>query len=507
MRPHFSDVHWWMIISFVILVNGKDNCAQAEPLFLSSISDEHIEHVIGHYTGESFDVNENIWHDLSGQGNDIHSETIKNIFVNKVNGLNSHPFIFGNSTSKIVFPVSFASNEYSIFYVARYFGRDTRNAIFQNENDKNWYSGFYGDKSGVSIRNQEFISCNHYQYRDSWIIVHDEYDKFSVNKRDRTLFNVSHIVNNHTVFDIQLSIHGSGFAVSEIIIFNKKLVDDVSKEIQHFLSVKYNIFEVFWVDQRKSRREAYRNNRTKFKTFLHVEYRAEYVEIEFDVFLGEKQKLNTFSLGEFEHLPNFWLRREFINNSLEHRVETYVTSTNFSGFLSGYHNKLLTKENKLGLNETHHVYINMNPFFYHTEIDGKVFCSQQMKQNASVYYINTQHPIITFWSWYNFSFRTQETFPYRPVKCDFVIQGIQQNDIDTNEECSLNKYKHINVYCGEIDETVFQKCHIKTAESSEVTCHDRYYIKYCNGKISWKQTCVVKNDVAKAVCCKTRTDI
>jgi hypothetical protein len=193
---------------------------------------DDIRGLVGRYTLES--VTPTQWKDISGENN--HSV--------KVDGMLSikDDYVWGTTSDRVTFPKDMpraAGGAYTLFYVARYNGSANRGRMFQDATmDRNWLSGFHGEKAGVA-HHGKWITPHSDVHAYDWVIATDQHKLFRSNGVDRT--------TNPDVANVKLLQLGlntgwrsarefSDWAVKEILFYNRELSKADIEKVEQYLT-------------------------------------------------------------------------------------------------------------------------------------------------------------------------------------------------------------------------------------------------------------------------------
>ena len=206
-----------------------------------------IQGLIGWYTGESWDEENEVWKDLSDAGNDA-TEVRGSIIVDSSNFTNNNKYLMGGTDAGIRFPQECMTTgrKYTMITVARYNG-STRQRIFDGVGS-NFFSGFHAGRTGGAHRDGSYwIAWNgHANDADTasqkFIVHTDMKDLLRRNGIRR-----SGLTNYRGIIPRQMSInHGStgeksDWAVAEVLFFRGELPASEYKKLETYLFKKYMI--------------------------------------------------------------------------------------------------------------------------------------------------------------------------------------------------------------------------------------------------------------------------
>lgn len=207
-----------------------------------------IQNLVGWYTGESFDEDNQIWVDLSDEKNDV-KEVKGSIVVDSSNFSNNNKYLIGGVDAGLRFPQACLSTgrKYTMFTVARYNG-STRRRIFDGVGG-NFFSGFYAGYSGGAHRDGSYwIAWTGHpsdldQGSQKFIVHTDMKDMLRRNGIRR-----SGLTNQRGQIPRQMSLNDgdstqerSDWAVAEVIFYRGELPASEYKKVETYLFKKYMI--------------------------------------------------------------------------------------------------------------------------------------------------------------------------------------------------------------------------------------------------------------------------
>lgn len=222
----------------------EEPVAENEP----SIDDpQKIQGLVGWFTGDSFDEENQIWKDLSDAKNDA-TDVKGSIITDSSNFSNNNKYLIGGTDAGIRFPQECMSTgrKYTMITVARYNG-STRGRIFDGVGG-NFFSGFHAGWTGGAHRDGSYwIAWNgHASDHDK------ESQKFIVHTDMKGLLRRngirrSGLTNHRGQIPRQMSINygstneKSDWAVAEVMFFRGELPASEYKKIETYLFKKYMI--------------------------------------------------------------------------------------------------------------------------------------------------------------------------------------------------------------------------------------------------------------------------
>lgn len=215
---------------------------------------DSMDELVGWYTGESVDLVNGLWRDISGANSKAlidgnHASFISStgadvdIAANPFNEfyLNGNPVLTGQPTTQLTFgpPVS---REFTVFNLCKYQEGGTQRRLVQSE-EYNSIMGHYAGNSGVSHPNT-WITANQNNFGDNWVLSTNQPSLYRGNGIDFS----NGVSGNPIVSRITINRGWSGagaqtstFACSEVIIVNKVLSESEVTCIENYLSDKYGL--------------------------------------------------------------------------------------------------------------------------------------------------------------------------------------------------------------------------------------------------------------------------
>lgn len=236
-------------------VNQEDVVAEGEKTVEEPVSEKEpsvddpkkVQGLVGWFTGESWDEENQQWVDLSDAKNNA-TEVQGSIIVDSSNFANNNKFLIGGTDAGIRFPQECMTTgrKYTMITVARYNG-STRGRIFDGVGG-NFFSGFHAGWTGGAHRDGS--------YWIAWSGHQSDYDKESqkfivhADMKDmlrRNGIRRSGLTNYRGVIPRQMSINWgdsnekSDWAVAEVMFFKGELAASDYKKLETYLFRKYMI--------------------------------------------------------------------------------------------------------------------------------------------------------------------------------------------------------------------------------------------------------------------------
>lgn len=202
---------------------------------------------VGWFNGDSWDEENNVWKDLSGQGNDA-TEITGTIESTSNDSSNNVKYVFGDATAGIKFPQACMTTgrKYTLFHVARYGQGSAFGRIFQGTTN-DFVSGFYNGKIGGAHRSGSgWIAHNIERTRDpSFIVSTDQKHVFRLNGLHRSgATNYSaNIPSQLTINDGDAANEKGDWEVAEVIFYRGELDLDQIRKVENYLMKKYRILK------------------------------------------------------------------------------------------------------------------------------------------------------------------------------------------------------------------------------------------------------------------------
>jgi hypothetical protein len=193
--------------------------------------------MIGLYTGESWTGSQ--WTDLSGSGN--HATTIRGTIT--TSSQNSLTTITGTPTSGLRFPTTILPTTYTLFHIAKYNG-SVRGRIFNGHStNKNWLSGFHGNKSGVAYHGNVggWVGGITDLHGTNWVLSTDQNNLYRSQGVNRTNAGYSNGVSDFLSINHGDFAEDSDWACACVIVFNRTLSTNEIVQVETFLNRRYHV--------------------------------------------------------------------------------------------------------------------------------------------------------------------------------------------------------------------------------------------------------------------------
>ena len=223
-------------------INNPGICLDA-----NSMSD-----LVGWYTGDSIDLDNNVWTDISGANSKALINDNDASFVvstgadidegtNQLNEfyLNGNKVLTGETTTQLIFgpPIS---RDFTVFNLCKYQESGSQERIIQSE-EYNCIMGYHNGKSGVSLINS-WITDQKNNFDKNWVLSTNQPSLYRGNGIDFSNDVTGNpIVSRLTINTGYIGEETSTFACAEIIIVNKVLSDTEMVCIENYLSDKYGL--------------------------------------------------------------------------------------------------------------------------------------------------------------------------------------------------------------------------------------------------------------------------
>jgi len=190
-----------------------------------------IEGLVGRYVHSTFDKDETVWKDISGNKNHVTEITGDGLEVDK--GL-----VKGSVNETMLFPEVW-SDAYTVAYVGKYHGLNKGRILTSGEDGVNWLTGFHEGNVGVAYHGDDsgWLTEEAMQHQALACVV-DRPDKIRVNAENRTNADYSNGVTPSRV-GINNMEEKSDFAIAEIWLFDKVISDADAKKLERYLMEKH----------------------------------------------------------------------------------------------------------------------------------------------------------------------------------------------------------------------------------------------------------------------------
>jgi hypothetical protein len=196
------------------------------------------------FKASDYNATTKIWRDSSGNnrhtdpsfvtGNPILATTITNTNGSRC----SFPVIQGGTGDVIRFNnPTFTSGNFTLFHVARYTGGSRGRIINGINND--WISGHWNSQAGVVHDYGWMTSTTGLTNVDNWVLSAQRSGDYRANGVNRTLT----AAHTDTMPEIGVNTHGerSSYQVAEVIIFNRRLSDTETAQVEDYLGGQYGL--------------------------------------------------------------------------------------------------------------------------------------------------------------------------------------------------------------------------------------------------------------------------
>jgi len=225
-----------------------------------------VDGLVGHYTGDSWDEDQNIWKDLSSAGNDI-TDVKGTPLVFDADDLATEKYVYGGKEDGFRIPQECLTRgkKYTFIHVARYgsTNKADQHRIFDGI-DGNNLSGFHNQHIGMAHRNGSGAIA-HWWNEDNYMqhfygIGPDEPSKFLVQVDQKRKFRTDGMARSghsggREVITSQMTVnmgeaerlnwggHGekSIWNIGEMLFFNRVLSEDDIFKIENYLFKKWDI--------------------------------------------------------------------------------------------------------------------------------------------------------------------------------------------------------------------------------------------------------------------------
>lgn len=196
------------------------------------------------YKASDYNATTKIWRDSSG--NNRHTDpsfvtgspTVVTTTTNSNGSRCSFPVLQGGTSDQIRFNnPTFTSGNFTLFHVVRYTGSSRGRIVNGINND--WISGHYNGQAGVVHDYGWMTSTTGIANVDNWVLSAQRSGDYRANGVNRTLT----AAHTDTMPEIGLNTHGerSTYQVAEIIIFNRKLSDTETAQVEDYLGGQYGL--------------------------------------------------------------------------------------------------------------------------------------------------------------------------------------------------------------------------------------------------------------------------
>ena len=214
------------------------------------------------FKASDYNATSKVWYDSSGNGRDTNyikgAPTVVTTTVNQNGSTKSFQTVVGATNATGASPdgvqfknPTFADSQWTVFSVARLttsqYSASAR--LFDNESGNQLF-GFYGNNSGV-FHSGSWVTANSNTYSQNWVISTaqtDYYKGIGYNGTAITSNTGSSDGTTNTFSGLTINAGGyvgsdysSGWAVAEVIMFDRKLSASEMQQVQDYLALTYGI--------------------------------------------------------------------------------------------------------------------------------------------------------------------------------------------------------------------------------------------------------------------------
>lgn len=227
-----------------------------------------VEGLVGHFTGESWSEDQNVWKDLSGKGNDI-TDVIGTPLVFDADDNAKQKYVYGGKSDGFRVPQECLTRgkKYTFIHVARYgsTNKADQHRIFDGV-DANNLSGFHNQHVGMAHRDGSG-AIGHWWWggEDNYMqhfygLGHDEPAKFLVSVDQKQKYRVDGMTRTghsggREIVTSQMTVnygqakqgnwggHGelSVWNIGEMMFFNRELSEDEIFKLENYLFKRWDI--------------------------------------------------------------------------------------------------------------------------------------------------------------------------------------------------------------------------------------------------------------------------
>jgi hypothetical protein len=239
-------------------VKVEDDAPSTEP--------KDVDGLVGHFTADSWDEDNNVWKDLSGQGNDI-TEVIGTPLVFDADDMAKHKYVYGGKEDGFRVPQACLTRgkKYTFLHVTRYGSQNKadQHRIFDGI-DGNNLSGFHNQHIGMAHRDSSG-AIGHWWSEDNYMqhfygLAIDDTAKFTVNVDQKRKYRIDGMdrtghSGGREIVTSQMTVnygqakagnwggHGerSVWNIGEMIFFDRELTSDEIFKLENYLFKKWDI--------------------------------------------------------------------------------------------------------------------------------------------------------------------------------------------------------------------------------------------------------------------------
>jgi hypothetical protein len=226
-----SVVVFW-VASLALWLYGLHAAAISPPPVISGL--------IGLYTADSFRIADNVWIDLSGAGNNVTATGVVSVSMSSTG---APCFIWGTSSSSLLWPASVLPSEYTFFHVTRYLSghKGSRSRIYQSAGSQNSISGFFGGRTGNAFRDgwlggvEPDATALGTNYGWNFFLSADRRNSFRVNGQERNPSLTTYPAFGRLAVNPTGKGEQSDYAIRTIVIYNSRLTDSDVAAVEAWL--------------------------------------------------------------------------------------------------------------------------------------------------------------------------------------------------------------------------------------------------------------------------------
>ena len=196
------------------------------------------------FKASDYNATSKIWRDSSG--NNRHTEpsfvtgnpSLVTATINSNGSRCSYPVLQGGTSDVIRFNnPTFSSGNFTLFHVARYNGGSRGRIINGINND--WISGHWNSRAGVAHDYGWLTSTDGLANLDNWVLSSQRTGDYRANGQNRALTGA----HTDSMPEIGINTHGerSDYQVAEVIIFDRRLSDTETAQVEDYLGGQYGL--------------------------------------------------------------------------------------------------------------------------------------------------------------------------------------------------------------------------------------------------------------------------
>lgn len=188
--------------------------------------------LVGYYNADS-SLDNVYWRDLSGSGN--HGSWTGTV-SKEIGGINGYDYMYGGTSTKVVFPSAILPSTFTLFHLTRYNGANRKRIFTSTVTGYNWLSGHWNGLSGVGYH-EGWITDNATTRFDpsEWLLSTDQRFLYRGNMMNFTIVSDAHNINTSSLGINYYGAELSDWACACIIVYNRELTLDEINTVENWI--------------------------------------------------------------------------------------------------------------------------------------------------------------------------------------------------------------------------------------------------------------------------------